>query len=161
MKDVYASLPDFSKKKNLFLVLGILLGALCLTGILLIFFLHPRNGTYLYFGVSAMILLVWVIGDYYLLFYKLSHIKAIDSFLKKAKKADWENAYVFLKEDGVSYSNKLGFKKLVFLSEEGKETTFLILMEASCPFEENHRYELSYRKDYLLRYEGEPNEAKE
>lgn len=161
MKDVYSSLPDFSKKKKLFLALGILLGVLCLTGILLVFFLHPRNDAYLYFGISAGLLLIWILGDYYFLFYKLGHIRAITSFLKKTKKIDGKDIYTFLKEDGVSYSNKLGFKKLVFLSKDNKEMIFLVLMESTCSFEENHQYELSYRKDYLLGYEGKQNDAKE
>ena len=161
MKDVYSSLPDFSKKRNLFLTLGILLGALCLAGILLIFFLHPRNGTYLCFGISMGLLLVWIFGDYYFLFYKLGHIKAIGSFLKKTKKTDGKDTYTFLKEDGMNYSKKLGFRKLVFLSSENKEVTFLVLMEVACSFEESKAYELSYYKDYLLGYEEKRNESKE
>ncbi len=161
MKEVYSSLPDFSKKRRLCLTLGILLSVLCLTSILLLFFLHPRNDTYLYFVLSLGVLLVWILGDYYLLFYKLGHLKAIASFLKKNNKADEMNPYVFVKEEGLSYAHKLGLRKLVFLDEENKEATFLVLMESDCSFKERQKYELAYRKDYLLGYQEKQNEAKE
>ncbi len=158
MKDIYAPLRNVSEKKRRFLVSGIVIGFLSLLAVLLIFFLHPRNETYLYFGISLGVVLIGIFLDYYLIFYKYSHFCSVTSFLRENKEAKERGVFSFLKEDGASFYKKLGFHKLVFLNETGKEETFLLLIEIPSPFEEGKRYSLSLRKDYLLGYEEKENE---
>ena len=159
MKDVYVSLKNLSEKKKSFLILGAVISSLCLVAILLIFFLHPRSDTYLYFGISIGIVLIGIFLGYYLFFYKYGHLCSIASFLKENKEAKENGVFSFLNEEGTNFYKKLGFRKLIFLDNDGKERTFLLLIEISSPFMEGKRYSLSFRKDYLLGYEEKENEG--
>lgn len=160
MNDPYASIGDLGKKKRLYAALLLIASSLCLSAILLLYFLHPRNATAFYCALAIIVLLLWICLAYYFLFYKLGHLKAIISFLKSKPKTLERGSFVFLKEEGQSYLRKLGFRKLVFLDDNKSEIAFLLLLEAKDSFKEGQTYKLSYDKDKIYGYE-ERNDEKE
>lgn len=146
------------KKIRLYVFLGGIWGVLCLTGILLLFFLHPRSANAVSFIFAIVLLLLLVLGDYFLLCYRLRHWMAIISFLNKANKKKEEETFSFLKFEGIVFSNKMGFKKAVFINRNNQKRSFLLLEEDPASFQKGKVYELSFHKDYLLGYKERGDE---
>ena len=80
-------------------------------------------------------------------------LKTRESFLKRITQAKEKRAFIFKEEGKSVYSNKLSFSSYIFLDEEGKETTFLILNEQENPFMEEKKYTLLFSHDYLYGFE--------
>ncbi len=158
MIDIYREGEKRKRKERNCLLLTSIVSAVSLLAMVLIFFLHPRNQTWAYFTLSLFFLLLMVLGDYYFLFYKFSHLKAIDSFLKINGKRREEAIFVFENGKGVRYVNKLSFKEAIFVDEKGQEKVFLYLEESSPSFKKGEKYRLSFERDYLFGYEEEKNE---
>ena len=158
MIDVYSESKTRRKEEKNCLLFASVLSFASLLAILLIFFLHPRNQTWGYFALSLLFLLLLVLGDYYLLFYKFAHLKAIDSFLKIGGKHKDNAIFTFKKEKSVRYVNKLSFKEVLFVNEENEERIFLYLEECHLSFKEGEKYFLSFERDYLFGYEEESDE---
>lgn len=146
------------KKIHLYAFLGSLWSAFGLAGVLLLFFLHPRSMSNIALVFALAILLLLVVGDYFLLGYKLRHWKALFSFLNKANKKQEMVTLSFLKAEGVVFSSKMGFRKLFFLDENAKTRTFLLVEEITPILQEGTSYELSFYKDYLLSYREKGDE---
>lgn len=158
MIDIYNDNKKRKKQEKSCLLFAFFLSATLLLAILLLFFLHPRNETWSYFALSLLLLFLLVIGDYYLVFYKYSHLKCIDSFLKMGGKRKDNAVFTFKYEKGIRYVNKLSFKEAVFVNAKGQERLFLYLEEAPISFKKDKKYLLSFEKDHLFGYAEENDE---
>ena len=158
MIDVYRENKTRKKQERNCLLFAFLISFVLLLAILLVFFLHPRNQTWAYFALSLLFLLLLVLGDYYFLFYKFAHLKAIDSFLKMVGKHKDNAIFIFKNEKGVRYVNKLSFKEVLFTNEENEEIVFLYLEECHLSFKKDEKYLLSFERNYLFGYEEENDE---
>ena len=158
MNFLYRESKGSKEKATRYLIIALLFSLLIILFVLLIFFLHPRNQTWPYFSLCLALLLLLVFGDYFLLFYKLAHLKAIDSFLKTNGKHQDNAIFTFEREEGVRYINKLSFRVVLFLDEKNEERKFLYLEECSVSFEEKKKYELSFEREYLFGYRGSNDE---
>ena len=155
--------PDFNKeikkKKTIYLSVSVFLFLFCLLGVLLIYFLHPRNMMWLYYGIALLLFFFWVISFYYFFFYKYMYLNAKQSFLKRFSDGVENEEFLFKERGKDIYSNKLSFSSYVFLDREGKEKTFLVLNEGeNLPFLENKKYVLLFSRDALYGYEEAGNE---
>lgn len=144
---------ESKKQKTVYLFVSAVILLLFLISILLVYYLHPRNQFWLYYAVSLVLFILGVLGIYYFFFYKFMFLKTRESFLKRITQAKEKRAFIFKEEGKSVYSNKLSFSSYIFLDEEGKETTFLILNEQENPFMEGKKYTLLFSRDYLYGFE--------
>lgn len=152
MKNLY-QINDNKKKKSL-ITISILFTMLCLSCILLIFFLHPRNNTWVYYFISLIFLIGLIFFDYYFLIFKLGNIKSKEEFVKRISSNNEEITLTFIKKDNVYFSNKLSFVSLQFNDSKNSEIKLSILQEdKEFPFEENRVYKLLVYKEYIVAYE--------
>lgn len=144
---------ESKKQKTIYLFVSATILLLLLISILLVYYLHPRNQFWLYYAISLVLFILGVLGIYYFFFYKFMFLKTRESFLKRITQAKEKRAFIFKEEGKSVYSNKLSFSSYIFLDEEGKETTFLILNEQENPFMEGKKYTLLFSRDYLYGFE--------
>lgn len=148
-----------NKKKKTLVAIPILFTIVCLSCIILIFFFHPRNNTWVYYFISLIFLVGLIAFDYYFLIFKLGNIKSKEEFVKRISSNNEEVILIFIKKDKTYFSNKLSFLSLQFADSKNSEIKLSILEEdKELPFEENKVYKLLTYKEYIVAYEEINNE---
>lgn len=154
MNYLYPKEDDYKikKSKDVYLYIGIAIALITLIGLLLIYFLHPRNKMWLYLGLSLVLFLLGVIGFYCFFFFKFEYLKSKQLLFLKIRESNEEDIFIFKENSHDVYSNKLSFSSYIFIDEKGNEHTFLILNESNISFSEGKKYLLCFSHDYLVGY---------
>lgn len=153
MKDLYEGVRQGKKRKKKWIALAVISTLASLSALLLIFFLHPRYKTWLYFGLSLPIVLLMVGLDYYFLFFRLARARALDSFFKTTGKRCQTGEFVFRGKGDDQNANHLEFRVLYFEGKDGEEVPFLLLEEAELRLKEGQTYVLSHDRRYIMALE--------
>lgn len=154
MNYLYPKEDDYKikKSKDVYLYIGIAIALISLIGLLLIYFLHPRNKMWLYLGLSLGLFLLGVLAFYYSFFFKFEYLKTKQSLLFKIRESNEEDIFIFKENNHDVYSNKLSFSSYIFIDKKGNEHTFLILNESNISFSEEKKYLLCFSHNYLVGY---------